>query len=449
MASDGDFGAGMSRSRVGWLAGEPDTPNTLDQTSTLGKRNLLFDQSGYEGNCSSPNIIVPETPSPEYCRWKRRKITEQRGNGGKFCEREAASGRTGSEVAGAALPRHQPKRRKLHLPVPEEMGGFAPASSLMPTDSSSSSSSSSCSHVASGRSAPSLAEPVARGKKSRKARPSELSDKISRHAGINKDTTARLQFSSAEGTSSLRFHQDYRPTSAELEEEEQIVISDEDDDGTEAVVRAAQVEEDEAFARSLQAQFDREEVDRSGPQAGPANSPARSSSHPSRCDYGGGWSWMSSLSAVMDPAASILSSFPHAAEVSGRSGRPGSHARTPPRSRRRPRRQALSQLDDSLGNNYEALLAFEERQGPAVAKNLLSQREIQRLPTKAFNPAYSAGKTECQICFSTYTEGDELRMLPCLHDYHVQCIDRWLKESSTCPICRGDVSDGGSLKETF
>lgn len=35
----------------------------------------------------------------------------------------------------------------------------------------------------------------------------------------------------------------------------------------------------------------------------------------------------------------------------------------------------------------------------------------------------------CQICFGDYDDGDQLRMLPCFHDYHVACIDRWLRVS--------------------
>ncbi|RXM33366.1 Protein CASC1 [Acipenser ruthenus] len=99
------------------------------------------------------------------------------------------------------------------------------------------------------------------------------------------------------------------------------------------------------------------------------------------------------------------------------------------RSRRSRQRQHIQDLlDESQGDNYEALLAFEESQGTALGKKTLSKGEINRLPTKLFNPAYAAGKTDCQICFCSYTEGEQLRLLPCLHDYHVPCIDRWLQD---------------------
>ncbi|XP_061578136.1 E3 ubiquitin-protein ligase RLIM [Cololabis saira] len=100
--------------------------------------------------------------------------------------------------------------------------------------------------------------------------------------------------------------------------------------------------------------------------------------------------------------------------------------------------------DDVQGNDYEALLEFEERQGAVVSKKL-SRREIQRFPTKTFQSASNSGNNQCQICFCEYADGEKLRMLPCFHDYHVQCIDRWLKDNATCPICRANLADGEAL----
>lgn len=109
------------------------------------------------------------------------------------------------------------------------------------------------------------------------------------------------------------------------------------------------------------------------------------------------------------------------------------------------RRNGLPEFSEDLqGNDYEALLEFEERQGSVVSKKL-SRREIQRFPTKAFQSASNAGNTQCQICFCDYAEGEKLRMLPCFHNYHVQCIDRWLKDNATCPICRANLADGDAL----
>ncbi|KAL7083418.1 hypothetical protein ACP275_14G160900 [Erythranthe tilingii] len=56
----------------------------------------------------------------------------------------------------------------------------------------------------------------------------------------------------------------------------------------------------------------------------------------------------------------------------------------------------------------------------------------------------SADAQQCYICLSDYEEGDKLRVLPCNHEYHVSCIDKWLKEvNRVCPLCRHDVCGAG------
>ncbi|XP_034385690.1 RING finger protein 11a [Cyclopterus lumpus] len=46
---------------------------------------------------------------------------------------------------------------------------------------------------------------------------------------------------------------------------------------------------------------------------------------------------------------------------------------------------------------------------------------------------------ECVICMMDFEYGDPIRFLPCLHIYHVDCIDPWLMRSFTCPSCMEPV----------
>eukprot|EP00066_Takifugu_rubripes_P030166 XP_011619432.1 PREDICTED: histone acetyltransferase p300-like [Takifugu rubripes] len=99
---------------------------------------------------------------------------------------------------------------------------------------------------------------------------------------------------------------------------------------------------------------------------------------------------------------------------------------------------------DPLEGDYEALLQFEEQQGAVVVRSLSSQ-EISRFPTKKFGSGTCAGSAVCNVCLCDYTDGETLRTLPCLHSYHRDCIDHWLKDNPVCPVCRTDLTDSETL----
>merc|ERR1740123_2079407 len=46
----------------------------------------------------------------------------------------------------------------------------------------------------------------------------------------------------------------------------------------------------------------------------------------------------------------------------------------------------------------------------------------------------------CAICMQQYKIGDELRILPCKHEFHCECVDKWLPMKKICPLCRHDVT---------
>jgi len=46
----------------------------------------------------------------------------------------------------------------------------------------------------------------------------------------------------------------------------------------------------------------------------------------------------------------------------------------------------------------------------------------------------------CPICLDPKVPGEVLRTVPCLHTFHVQCIDPWLQLKRTCPVCKMDFA---------
>lgn len=92
--------------------------------------------------------------------------------------------------------------------------------------------------------------------------------------------------------------------------------------------------------------------------------------------------------------------------------------------------------------NYETLLNFAEQMGEAKPKGL-SRVEIDQLHTYKVSTGSKEEEMEskrCVVCLMDFEEKQSVRVLPCLHEYHSKCIDKWLKSNRTCPICRAEVN---------
>ena len=103
-------------------------------------------------------------------------------------------------------------------------------------------------------------------------------------------------------------------------------------------------------------------------------------------------------------------------------------------------RRNVSELDVS-NLSYDALLELfpNEAQGA-------SDEAIRRLPTDIFhkngcNADADDDKNKCCFCLEQFQNGDEIRRLQCLHIFHKQEIDEWLRRNRVCPICRINVEE--------
>ena len=51
-------------------------------------------------------------------------------------------------------------------------------------------------------------------------------------------------------------------------------------------------------------------------------------------------------------------------------------------------------------------------------------------------------KGDCHICLDIFKKGDNKVFLKCKHNFHKECIYKWLcYEKTNCPVCRYDVRD--------
>lgn len=133
-----------------------------------------------------------------------------------------------------------------------------------------------------------------------------------------------------------------------------------------------------------------------------------------------------------------------------------------PVSQRRPRPDLESRLLE-----HPAISTSDSQRGPLVRVNVGGQRrlvplsvvlalmqreaehsnparsaDIAALPTRKVKENDNMGEqTKCAICLEAFTDGDELKTLPCLHIYHQKCIEQWLPLDNSCPVCKTPIGN--------
>ncbi|KAF0686998.1 Aste57867_21218 [Aphanomyces stellatus] len=76
-------------------------------------------------------------------------------------------------------------------------------------------------------------------------------------------------------------------------------------------------------------------------------------------------------------------------------------------------------------------------------------RAAKRLPIKAYE-ATSDDEEMCSICLETFETNATVKVLPCNHEFHQECIDPWLENrSSQCPLCKGEALEGYMAPQVF
>uniref|UniRef100_A0A1B0FCG1 RING-type domain-containing protein n=1 Tax=Glossina morsitans morsitans TaxID=37546 RepID=A0A1B0FCG1_GLOMM len=66
--------------------------------------------------------------------------------------------------------------------------------------------------------------------------------------------------------------------------------------------------------------------------------------------------------------------------------------------------------------------------------------QIKKLSSYQYNPEIPrSNQTLCSVCLENFELNQTVRKLGCSHEFHSQCVDKWLKSKATCPLCRAPL----------
>ncbi|CAK7329897.1 unnamed protein product [Dovyalis caffra] len=88
--------------------------------------------------------------------------------------------------------------------------------------------------------------------------------------------------------------------------------------------------------------------------------------------------------------------------------------------------------------SYEELLALEERIGD-VSTGLSEETILKLMKQKKHVPISTESPADlepCCICQEEYVDGDDMGIIDCGHDFHINCVKQWLMQKNLCPVCK-------------
>ena len=89
--------------------------------------------------------------------------------------------------------------------------------------------------------------------------------------------------------------------------------------------------------------------------------------------------------------------------------------------------ESLSRLTNT--SNYESLSQLTDVTVGLISNRLLNNSTVRN----------SCGISYCTICQQDVFL-EIVREIKCKHTYHINCIDKWMENNSSCPDCRFDLN---------
>ncbi|XP_033108268.1 E3 ubiquitin-protein ligase RNF181-like [Anneissia japonica] len=81
-----------------------------------------------------------------------------------------------------------------------------------------------------------------------------------------------------------------------------------------------------------------------------------------------------------------------------------------------------------------------EMKAPPASKKIVENLEKVKIETIG---------TKCPVCLLPFESGENASMLPCQHRFHGNCIQPWLSQTNSCPVCRYELPTDDEKYEEY
>ena len=91
-------------------------------------------------------------------------------------------------------------------------------------------------------------------------------------------------------------------------------------------------------------------------------------------------------------------------------------------------------INNNYTNNYDN---YDDDDESDIEYGFPSDSDIKKINDNSKLEVFRETRMkQCSVCYTNIKFGDIVRKLNCDHIFHQECVDKWLEEKLSCPLCR-------------
>lgn len=107
------------------------------------------------------------------------------------------------------------------------------------------------------------------------------------------------------------------------------------------------------------------------------------------------------------------------------------------------------ETDEDSDETWIDQITYSYKYQPVKPSSNIDSGSTERNSSKEGEKSNAIAVVEsCSICLNELEVNSAVRRLPCMHLFHKSCVDIWLSNTLTCPICRLSVNSFANNSST-